>query len=113
MRPYQGKAVFELLKRFPVYFTVLTAPTSGLPPALLGASGEAQETTDISRYAVGVRVAAQGLLEGVLLFVYRSLEPVSEARLESLCCSLEALPLGPSFHWEISLSIAGAGVRAA
>ena len=96
-RPYQGKALRELLALLPAYFAVLTSPTSGLPPALLGASGDTQEPLDISRYAVIVIVAAQGLIEGVLLCVHRGMEPLSDELLESLCRSLLALALGPSF----------------
>src|SRR5215510_2314577 len=57
LRPYQEHAVFALLKLFPVYFAVLTALTSGLPPELLGLSGETLETLDVSRSPVVVVVA--------------------------------------------------------
>jgi hypothetical protein len=85
--------VFELRKLFPAYFPVLTAPTSGLPPALLGESVETQETLDVSRYPVVVVVAAQILIEGLLLQWYGRMEPVADEPLDGLCRSLEALAL--------------------
>ena len=55
-------------------------------------------------------MAAQVLIEGVLLFVHRCMEPLSDELLDSLCRSLLALALGPSFHFEVALSIACAVV---
>src|SRR6266851_1441932 len=113
LRPYQGKALFELLELLPDHCAVLTSSTEGLPPELLGASGDAQETLDISRYAVIVVVAAPGRMEGVLLFGHGSVEHVSDTPLDGLCRSLEARALSPPFPLEVSLPIACAVVREA
>src|SRR5262245_24233794 len=87
LRPYQEQTVFALLKLFPVYFAVLTALTSGLPPELLGLSGETLETLDVSRSPVVVVVAAQILIACLLLRLYRRMEHVSDAPIDGLCRS--------------------------
>jgi hypothetical protein len=105
--------VFELLKLFPVDFAVLTSPTEGLPPALLGEAVETQETLDVSRYPVVVVVAAPILIACLLLLLYGRLEHGSDAPLDGLCRSREALALGPSFDLDVAFPMACAVGREA
>lgn len=113
LRPCQGTALCELLELLPGHFAVLTAPTSGLPPALLGESGDAQETRDVSRYAVVVIVAAQVLFADVLLVGHGSMKHVSDEALDGLCRSLQALALSSPFNCEAAVPMARAVVREA
>src|SRR5207249_1796592 len=95
-RPYQGKAGCELLQLFPMDSAVLTPPTSGLPPELLGASGDTQEPLDVSRSPVRVVVAAQVWMAGLLLLLSGRMQPGSDEPWHGLCRSLEACALSPS-----------------
>jgi hypothetical protein len=113
VRPGQGTALCELLERLPGHFAVLTAPTSGRPPARLGESGEAQETRAVSRDAVVVIVAAQGRSEDVLLVGPGSMKPVADEALAGLCRALEARALRAPCHVEVAWPMARAVVRAA
>lgn len=61
---------------------------------------------DVSRYTVIVIVAAQVLIDYVLLFLPGRMEHVSDEPLDGLCRSLEALALGPSFDLEVAFPIA-------
>jgi hypothetical protein len=112
-RPCQGTALCELLELLPGHFAVLTAPTSGLPPELLGESVDAQETLDGARYAVVVIVAAQVLIADVLLVGHGRMQPVADESLDGLCRSLEARALGSPFNREVALPMARAVVREA
>src|SRR5262249_24570495 len=75
-------------------------------------SVEPQETLDVSRYTVVVVVAAQILIEGLLLW-YGRMEHVADEPLDGLCRSLEALALRSSLDLEVALPIACAVVREA
>ena len=113
LRPCQGHAVWERLKRFPVYCAVLTAPTAGLPPALLGAAGESPETVDVARETVGVVVAAPRLMEGLRLRWDGRMEHGAAEPLDGLCRSREARARGPALDRAVAWPMACAVGRAA
>ena len=56
-------------------------------------------------------MAAQILIECLLLLLYGRMEHVSDEPLDGLCRSREALALGPSFDLEVAFPIACAVVR--
>jgi len=58
-------------------------------------------------------VAAQVLIEDVLLVGHGSMKPVSDESLDGLCRSLEARALSAPFNLEVALPIARAVVREA
>lgn len=58
-------------------------------------------------------MAAQVLIEDVLLVGHGSMKHVSDESLDGLCRSLEALALGSPFNLEVALPIARAVVREA